>query len=149
MAHIHINQGDYRGKHPKDAKPDERIADAIRKAAKEETITCAAGSRIAKNMGVTMEEVGFNADLLEIKVQQCQLGLFGYGSTKGRHSILEQPESVSPELEKAIRDVLDNGKLPCLAAWNIADEFGLTKKAVCEAADKLEIKSTRCQLGVF
>ena len=149
MAHIHINQGDYRGKHPEGTKLDERIAAEIRKAAKDTTITCAAGSRIARKLGVTMEEVGVNADLLEIKVQQCQLGLFGYGSTKGKHSIIEPPESVPQELENAIRKALENGKLPCLSAWNIAEEFGLTKKAVCAAADKLEIKSTRCQLGVF
>jgi hypothetical protein len=149
MAHIHINQGDYRGKHTKDAKLDERIADEIRKVAKEKTITCAVGSRIAQNLDVSMEEVGVNADLLEIKVQQCQLGLFGYGSTKGKHRIIEPPESVPAELEKAIRDALEKGKLPCLAAWHIADAHRLTKKAVCAAADKLGIKSTRCQLGVF
>jgi hypothetical protein len=145
----HIEQGKYRGKHSKEVKLDQRIADAIRPAIKEERLSCVAASRIAENLGVSMEEVGVNVDLLEIKIEQCQLGLFGYGRTKGKHSIIEQPESVPADLEKAIRDVLVDERLPCLAAWNIADKNQLTRKAVCAAADKLGIKSSQCQLGVF
>jgi hypothetical protein len=145
----HIEQGKYRGKHADDTKLDERIAEEIRQAQKEEKLSCAAGSRIAENLGVSMEEVGVTADLLEIKVEQCQLGLFGYGRTKGKHSIIEPPESVPADLEKAIRDAVADERLPCLVAWNIADKHHLTKKAVCAAADRLGIKSSKCQLGVF
>lgn len=145
----HIEQGKYRGKHAVDRKLDARIAEEIRKEAKETHLACARASRIAEKLGVSIEEVGVNADLLEIKIDQCQLGLFGYGRTKGKHSIIEQPETVGEELEKAIREALVDDRLPCLSAWNIADEFQMTKKAVCAAADKLGIKSSKCQLGVF
>jgi len=145
----HVEQGKYRGKHSGDQELDERIAEEIKKVKKEERLACAAASRIADNLGVSMEAVGVAADLLEIKIEQCQLGLFGYGRTKGKHSIVELPESVSPDLEKSIRGVLVDERLPCLAAWNIADQHGVTKRAVCAAAEKLGIKSSKCQLGVF
>jgi hypothetical protein len=145
----HVEQGKYRGKHSEDKKLDERIADEINKVKKEERLACVAASRIADNLGVSMEAVGVAADLLEIKIEQCQLGLFGYGRTKGKHSIVELPESVPAELEKSIREALADERLPCLVAWNIAGEHGVTKRAVCAAADKLGIKSSKCQLGVF
>jgi actin-like ATPase involved in cell morphogenesis len=149
MAHTHIEQGDYRGKHRKDAPIDERIAEAIRNRAEEKRITCKRATRISEELGVTVEEVGRTADLLEIKVEQCQLGLFGYTRTKRKKSIMKPAEAVSKELETAIRGALVQGKLPCAAAWKIADEQGISKMSVCAAADALKIKITDCQLGAF
>ena len=41
------------------------------------------------------------------------------------------------------------GKLPCVTARMIAEELGVPYKAVGEAADKLKVKITTCQLGCF
>jgi hypothetical protein len=145
----HIEQGHYRGKHSDETKADEKVAEAIKAAASDERISCAKAEAIAKKLGVTMEVVGLNNDLLEIKAVKCQLGLFGYGPSKGVHSILKPPETVPADLEAAIRGGLDRDRLPCNTAWEIAEQFKISKKAVCEAADALSIKSTGCQLGVF
>ncbi|MCP4603677.1 MAG: hypothetical protein GY847_24695 [Proteobacteria bacterium] len=149
MSHTHINQGDYRGKHPENADLDAKIADAIKAHAENTRLTCAAGAHIAEDLGVTMEEVGRAADLLEIKVNKCQLGLFGYAKTKGKSRILEPADHVEPELETEIRNALKEGKLPCASAWDIASKQGISKLAVCAAADALGIKSSHCQLGTF
>jgi hypothetical protein len=149
MAHVHIEQGDYRGKHPEDTSEDSRVAETIKKAAKDTRISCKEANRLAIELGVTMEEIGLNADLLEIKVELCQLGLFGYGRTKGTHHVLKPPQQVAPNIEKEIQSALKAGRLHCLDAWNIAQTQGISKKEVCEAADAMGIKTTACQLGVF
>jgi hypothetical protein len=41
------------------------------------------------------------------------------------------------------------GKLPCAAARQIAEELGVSYRDVGEAADLLRIKITSCQLGCF
>ncbi|MDH5203493.1 MAG: hypothetical protein OEW69_09570 [Nitrospirota bacterium] len=42
-----------------------------------------------------------------------------------------------------------NGKLPCSVARMIAEELDVPYKTVGEAADKLKVKITSCQLGCF
>lgn len=54
--------------------------------------------------------------------------------------------------EKAINEVrasLVDGKLPCTVAFRIAGELGLEPKEVGDLADELDIKISRCQLGLF
>jgi len=54
--------------------------------------------------------------------------------------------------EKAISKVrasLVDGKLPCAVAFRIADELVLEPKEVGDLADELDIKISRCQLGLF
>lgn len=145
----HIEQGNYRTKHGQNAPVDQRVCEAIKGRAEDGRLSCAGASALAQELDVTMEEVGRNADLLEIKIDRCQLGLFGYGRTKGKHSIVEPPEQVSDELETAIRGALSDGKLTCVDSWTIAEGHRISKRAVCEAADKLGIKTSQCQLGVF
>ena len=145
----HIDQGNYRGKHDATATVNERISDAVQEKAKETRLSCAAAAKIAEELDVSMEEVGTAADFLEIKVNKCQLGLFGYTHSKGKKRIMEPATNVEPKLEAAIRARLQNGKLPCLAQWEIAKELGVKKIDVCAAADGLGIKSSICQLGAF
>jgi hypothetical protein len=43
----------------------------------------------------------------------------------------------------------EEDKLPCVAAWDIAAEFKITKSEVTAACEKLGIKIGYCQLGAF
>ena len=151
MTHTHLNQGDYGKKHSESTELDKRIAEAINARAEEARLPCTAASHIAEDLGVAMEEVGRAADLLEIKVNKCQLGLFGYGKTKNKKKgrIMEPAETVVPELEEAIRGALKGGSLPCASACEIASKHGISKLAVCAAADALKIMTNCCQLGAF
>ncbi len=125
---------------------DERIVAAIRERASEGTLRCATAFRIAEELGVTPLAVGRAADVLEVRLVRCQLGLFGYGEQK---SVVEPAEEVSPELERAIREGLILGRLPCAVAWAIAARFGMPKLHVTNGAEKLGIRIWQCQLGAF
>lgn len=52
-------------------------------------------------------------------------------------------------LEEAIRRKLINGRLPCSRAFTIAEEHGLSPRAVGDKATRQSIKISRCQLGLF
>ncbi|MDI6889340.1 MAG: hypothetical protein QMC83_00145 [Thermodesulfovibrionales bacterium] len=59
--------------------------------------------------------------------------------------MVEMKDRVVEEVKKkAVK-----GKLPCPTARMIAEELGVSYKAVGEAADKLNVKITDCQLGCF
>lgn len=113
-------------------------------------LTCAAAFRAAKALGVAPAVIGQAADDAGIRLIRCQLGLFGYGQ-KGtdEYKIVVPAAEVAPELEQAIRERLDKGKLPCAMAWEIASSLQIAKLEVARAAEALGIKIVRCQLGAF
>jgi hypothetical protein len=142
----HRDTADYSKKHGPGETPDPALAKAFSKAAQGGEIACAQVFSIASERGVSPAEAGKALDLLRIKLVKCQLGLFGYGSNK---SIVKPAETVSPELESAIRTRLVAGRLPCSHAWRIAEERKLKKTDVSCAAESLGIKIKPCQLGAF
>ncbi|MFA7462783.1 MAG: hypothetical protein WCY59_06555, partial [Anaerovoracaceae bacterium] len=84
--------------------------------------------------------------LMETRLTRCQLGLFGY-TPESR--IIKPADAVAPDLEEAIRGALLNGKISCLASWEIAKRFGIARMDVACACETLRIKITSCQLGAF
>jgi len=56
---------------------------------------------------------------------------------------------MSTELEEKIMSSLVDGKLPCAAAFKIAQELKVSPRNVGETADELGIKICNCQLGCF
>ena len=53
------------------------------------------------------------------------------------------------ELEEKVTSSLVEGKLPCAVAFKIAKELKVSPQKVGETADKLGIRSAKCQLGCF
>jgi hypothetical protein len=133
-------------KPPPDRKYDQKIIDAIKEHSLDGKIPCAVAFSIAGDLKVPPAEVGVTLDFLETKIVKCQLGLFGYQPQK---NVAKPAESVSSELEEAIRAVLVNDRLPCAAAWEIAKRFELPKMGVCSACETLKIKISDCQLLTF
>jgi hypothetical protein len=125
---------------------DERIAAAVRERARDGGLRCAEAFRIAEELGVTPLAVGRAADDLDVRLMRCQLGLFGHG---GQKSIVEPAEKIEPDLERAIREGLILGRLPCAVAWVIAARFGMPRLHVTNAAEKLDVRIGQCQLGAF
>lgn len=125
---------------------DERIAAAVRERARDGGLRCAEAFRIAEELGVTPLAVGRAADDLDVRLTRCQLGLFGHG---GQKSIVEPAEKIEPDLERAIREGLTLGRLPCAVAWVIAARFGMPRLHVTNAAEKLDVRIGQCQLGAF
>jgi hypothetical protein len=129
-----------------DTVVDPLLRDALLKHAAGGRLPCAVAFDIAKRLSVLPDAIGLAADLLEVRLAKCQLGLFGYHPKK---SIVKPAASVAPELEEAILASLVNDRLPCKSAWDIAKEFGVHKMKVSAACDAMKIKIRPCQLGAF
>jgi len=142
----HSDAGRYSAKHAPGRRPDEKIAAAIRSKAKAQELSCADAEQISSGLGAPMTEVGTALDLLEVRISRCQLGLFGYGA-EGK--IIRQEIPQIPGFEKAIRDRLSDGRLPCAAAWELAAEWKVPRLKVSSACEALKIRIKPCQLGAF
>ena len=142
----HEDAGHYAGKHPKGTVPDADIARALKQKSADSRITCAASHKIAGRLGVSPAEVGKTSDLMELRLNKCQLGLFGYGPEK---KIAKPADQVSPELENAIKAAAADNRISCLSCWQIAEDMGCAKKDVADACETLVVKIGPCQIGAF
>jgi hypothetical protein len=144
MGHEH--RGHYAVKHAAGTSLNPQIAELIKQSAVDDKITCADAHKIAQALQVSPSEVGVTLDLLEIRISQCQLGLFGYSPQK---RIVQPAEQVSPELQAAIADAQNDQGGSCLSAWKIAEQFGIARMDVAAACEALQVKITTCQIGAF
>jgi len=111
-------------------------------------LPCASAFTVAKTRGVTPQTVGEEASQADIRIGQCQLGLFGYAPF-GTKRMVHPLQAVPDDLAQDLRDAVSDGILPCPAAWSIARRHGLPRIVVGCAAETLEIRIARCQLGCF
>ncbi len=130
---------------------DPALAAAIRARLKSGRLDCAAAFVLAKGKGIAPLSAGEAADSLGIHLGHCQLGLFGF---PGHVKAWESPgwrEAPMPEgLEAAVRSARDpDGSLSCIAAWAVADRFGIRRAQLGFLASRLKIKIKKCQLGAF
>lgn len=133
-------------KHGAGVKPDSKIKDEVLKRAQKDELSCAVAFEIAKGLGIAVGAVGITADLINVELVKCQLGLFGY---KPKKKIVKPKAEVNQDTTDAIRDRLVEGKLPCKSAWDIADRFKVSKLTTSEACEALGIRIKGCQLGAF
>ncbi|MCX7966195.1 MAG: hypothetical protein N2596_06185 [Syntrophorhabdaceae bacterium] len=139
------DEGNFAGKR-KGIALNEKVASLVKARAQNNRISCVEAHKISSELNISPEEVGVAIDLLEIRIVECQLGLFGYGTGK---NIPVLKEKVEPEIEAKIRSSLVNGKLPCIDAWNIAIEFNISKLKIAAICESMKIKISACQLGAF
>ena len=142
----HEDKGHYSKKHPADKKVNPEIAEAVEAKASENQISCAKAFKIVEEMSIESSEAGFTIDSLEISLTKCQLGLYGYGPER---KAIKPMEDVSKGLEDAIQNSLEDGRLKCKSAWEIAENLNITKMDVSSACEALKIKIGSCQLGAF
>ena len=109
-------------------------------------LSCVAAFEIAVKLNVPAKDIGEAADRLKLKLVNCQLGLFGYKPDK---KIVKAQETVSAELKAAIGNYLEDGRLSCVKAWEIAAKLKIQKLSVSCACETLKIKIKECQLGAF
>jgi len=133
-------------KHKPDTPVNKRIKDHIARQAKNNELPCALAFKIADELNVSAAEVGETADLLEIMLIKCQLGLFGYSPEKKIVSPQAPPDQ---NLESAIQDSLVDGSLSCKRAWEISRRFEASKMTVSAVCEHLKVKIKPCQLGAF
>ena len=133
-------------KHGPDTSVGSELRDAVLKRAINGELPCAVAFEISKAFDISPATVGRAADLLELPLVKCQLGLFGYRPNK---KIIKPVESVAPDLQHALSEVVVDDRLPCASAWKIADRLGIHKMKVSAACDAMGIKVKPCQLGAF
>ena len=141
----HEDAGKY-AKKRNGARLNELIAARIKERVSENSLSCAEAHNIAVKLNAAPADIGTAIDLLEVRVIQCQLGLFGYGKEK---TIPVLSGKIDPKMESAIKSALVNGRLTCSAAWEISKRFGVSKATVAAASEALKIKISACQLGTF
>ena len=125
----------------------QQIAARIQESLTEGKLPCPSAFKVARRLEVSPQQVGEVADELRVKISRCQLGLFGYGSNKGKS--LEPTPEVGEQLEARIRDRVTEEELPCATAWDIASELTMKRISVARAAESMGIRITQCQLGCF
>ena len=141
----HEDAGHYAAKHD-NIPQDPKICAELKKKAVEGCITCADMHRIAGNLGILPKEAGVQADLLELRLMKCSMGLFGYGPGK---KLIKPGEEIPPALEAGIMEKSVNGRISCRSCWDLAKEYKVSKVAVASACETLGLRIKPCQLGAF
>ncbi len=115
-----------------------------------ERLPCVTAHQIAASLEVSPAEVGAAANELGVRIWACQMGLFGYGKKPlPEYKLVRPAESVPDDLAADLRGALVNGRLPCVAAWAIADRHKLSYLEVANAIESLKLRVSPCQLGCF
>jgi hypothetical protein len=127
----------------------EQIAARIR-VYPDKGLPCPVAHYIAAELGVSPLEVGQSANAMDVRCTMCQLGLFGY-AVKGRpaYRIRQPMADVPQELEMAIRDAVVEGRVSCIALWQIAKDLDFSRLEMGNAVEALGFKVKPCQLGFF
>lgn len=115
-------------------------------AAEQNKITCETAHQFAKKYAVTPKEIGQALNSLSIRIDKCQLGLFGYGPAKKN---FDPSIEISSENKDKILKTQKNGRVSCLKCWELAVELQFSRLEMGSACEKLEIRIKPCQLGAF
>lgn len=128
-----------------------KIEEMIGKSPQQGVLPCPVAHYIAHSLGITPRDVGDAATALKVKLDLCQLGLFGYGrkNTKTGYKILGRPVDVPEQTLAMIKAAVKDGKVSCADLWAIAAETGITRPEAGNAADSMGFKVSPCQLGAF
>ncbi len=141
----HEDAGHYAKKH-QGQEINEKAASVLRQKSKQGKITCAAVHAAAKELGITPAQAGIQADLLELRLTKCSLGLFGY---EPDWNLLQKDLPVSEELNTAIDKISEDGRITCDACWKTADNLKLKKTDISSACEKKGLKIKKCRIGAF
>lgn len=141
----HQDRDNYAKKHP-GVQLDQRLAGPVMQASRSGKLACASAHRLAKSHNCSPEHIGTQADLLELRITQCQLGLFGH--TKGKKNFNIDAD-MTPQLKDRLLECQANGKIACKTCWELAKAFKISKLDMGSVCEQLEIRIKPCQLGVF
>jgi len=61
----------------------------------------------------------------------------------------ERQEKMNQEIATQIQESLTEGRLPCPSAFKVARRLAVSPQQVGEVANELNVKISRCQLGLF
>ncbi|MBU1344239.1 MAG: hypothetical protein KKE44_18015 [Proteobacteria bacterium] len=141
----HQDKRNFSAKHT-NSQVNDTIAKKIRLSADNDCISCASAHQVAASLGMPPSDIGVQADLLEYRITQCQVGLFGYGN--GGKKINPNIE-IAPDLNKHLDKASQDGRISCLECWKIAGSLKIKRLDIGSACEKKNIRIKPCQLGIF
>jgi len=141
----HQDKGHYANKHQGE-RVDETISIKIHSLAENGNVTCAAAHKLARELEILPAKIGVQIDLLEYRISQCQMGLFGHAPEPKK---IDPNIEVSTELMAALDGATADNRLSCDRCWEIATALKIKKLSVGSACEKMHIRIKPCQLGAF
>jgi hypothetical protein len=126
------------------------ICDKLRAYSQAEKLPCAVALYIAADLNKDPIAVGQAADDLDVRISQCQLGLFGYAQKDSPfYRLLRINESLPQHLAQTIQSASIDQTITCDKLWQIAAQLGISRHEAGNAVHTLQIKVIQCQLGCF
>jgi len=141
----HEDAGHYALKH-KDKIIDPDICSQIEKSARDGIISCSSVHKVARELELSPGEVGIQVDLMELRLKECCLGLFGY-EPSGKN--FDESIEVSQVLKDELGKISTNGRTTCIQCWNLARDLKIKHIDIGSSCEKLGMKIKGCQLGAF
>ncbi len=140
-------RAEIRAQYPANETPDKAIVAKLEAAANaDKRIACRAAHKIAQDLDCVPLKVGQTADLMEVRIIRCQLGLF----SRGEATVAPlSKDDITPEMRAAVESAVSDGKISCKECWQLADQLNLTRLEMGALCDGLKIKVSPCQLGAF
>ncbi|PKL35184.1 MAG: hypothetical protein CVV44_22680 [Spirochaetae bacterium HGW-Spirochaetae-1] len=126
-----------------------QLRESIFNSADEGHISCARAFTISEETSESPQETGRMLNELKIKLNRCQLGLFGYGEKGVKKKIIQPNVQVTEKLSLAIKGSLTDGKLSCKKVWELAERMKVSRLDIANACENMNIKINKCQLGAF
>ncbi len=141
----HQDKGHFAAKH-QGKKIDQAIANKIKSLSQDSCLSCISAHQISKSMNSEPSEIGIQIDLLEYRIMECQLGLFGYDDGKKR---FDPNIQISSDLNSHLDMISDNGRISCIQCWETASKFKMKRNDIGSACEKKNFRIKPCQLGAF
>ena len=142
----HQDRGNYAGKHP-EKTIDPALRERIEKSVRDGRLDCADAHRAAVDCNVRPYEIGIQADLLELRISTCQLGLFGHSPNQKKS--FDPNIVISDAVRNAVLRAQTDGVISCRNAWELAGDLTLSRPDMGSICEKMEIRIKPCQLGTF
>lgn len=103
-------------------------------------LSCLKAFKVARLIGVKPKEMDHITKAYDIKITNCELGVFG------KLDFSDMDENIYNKLS---RNFAHDKKIDCEVAWYTAREKGASLKKVGSTINNSDIKVTHCQLGCF
>ena len=127
-------------------KKEELLEEEVKASLVDGYLHCAVAFKVAGKVKVTPGVVGDMVDRLGIRISNCQLGCFIV--EKAVHDDLDS-KIVSRTVMAMVQKSLVGGRLPCSAAFAAGQLLKMSRQKVGDAANRLKVKISNCQLGCF
>ncbi len=131
---------------PVDFSPDKQNCEMVFKGSTGGKIKCATAFKLSEKLGILKSEIGNYADYLDLRLEKCQIGLFGHGE-KGK--LVKKIDNPDEKIQEQVTMLQADGILSCESVFKIAESLKVSQVSVGSVCQTNGIKIKNCQLGAF